>query len=205
MATLSQQTNFMQVLTTGQIMDAQPFIDKIRSNTKDPTLLVRFYNLHNGTDIWIEGLCWRNYDFDMVEFLHEEFGIDLHPTEVLSYDVLDSNDEMVKRHCFKKGQNDSLVFSKTAYDELNDALVDFDESVIDAAVASGIPLAKIDSDVYLGCYKDFKAFATSRFQELELFNIPEEYRKYIDYDVVAESYEQGYYFCDGHVFDANYR
>lgn len=180
-------------------MDAQTIIEQLQRDVKDKTLLVRFYNLHNGTDLWIDGLCWRNYDFDMAEYLAEEFGIIL--SGAMTFDIMNAEEEFIKRHCFNKRG----VFSQTIYDELNDALVEFDEDVIDAAVAMGIPISSINSDMYKGKFKSFVAFVEESFNELELYNIPEQYQKFIDYEKVAESWEQQYYFANGHVFDATYR
>ena len=180
-------------------MDAQTIIEQLQRDVKDKTLLVRFYNIHNGTDLWIDGLCWRNYDFDMEDYLHEEFGIELEGN--LTFDVMDALEDSVKKHCFnKKG-----LFSQTDYDNLQYALAEVDEDVVDAAVQMGIPLASICADMYRGRHKDFVSFATDMFDELNLHEIPEQFRGFIDYEKVAESYEQQYYFCNGHVFDATYR
>lgn len=188
-------------------MGAQAAIDQLNRDVKDKTLLVRFYNLKNGTDIWIDGLCWRLYDFNMLEYLREEHGIDLESMfnkfreESLSFDIMDAADDFTKRHCFNKNG----VFSQTIYDHLNYALVELSDEAIDAGVASGIPIEKLNSDVYCGKWQSFAAFAEDRFRELSLHEIPEEYRKFIDYEKVAESYEQDFYYNEGHVFDATYR
>ena len=159
-------------------MDAQTIIEQLQRDVKDKTLLVRFYNLHNGTDLWIDGLCWRNYDFEM-----------------------DASEDSVKKHCFnKKG-----LFSQTDYDNLQYALAEVDEDVVDAAVQMGIPLTSICAEMYEGRHTNFVSFATGLFDDVSLHEIPEQFRKFIDYEKVAESYEQQYYFCNGHVFDATYR
>lgn len=179
-------------------MDAQTIIEQLQRDVRDKTLLVRFYNIHNGTDLWIDGLCWRNYDFDMVDYLHEEFGIELEGN--MTFDVMDADNDFIKEHCF----NAKGLFSRTNYDEINSALCEFDEDVISSAIAMGIPVSSINSDMYRGKYKDFVSFVEETFAELELYNIPEPYRKYIDYERVAEDWEQQYYFANGHVFDATY-
>ena len=202
-----QPTPFMNILNTEQIMDAQSVIDQLKRDVKDKTLLVRFYNLKNGTDIWIDGLCWRLYDFDMKMYLSEEFGINIDEMlnqfreEPFTFDVMDADDDFIKRHCFNKNG----VFSQTTYDHLNAALVDMSDEAIDAGVASGISIDNLNSDVYRGKWPTFAAFAEDLFNELSLHEVPEAYRKFIDYEKVAESYEQDFYYNEGHVFDATYR
>lgn len=180
-------------------MDSQVIIETLQRDVKDKTILVRFYNLKNGTDIWIDGLCWRLYDYNMKDYFHEEFGIEIEGA--MNFDVMDTNDEMVRRHCF----NSNNLFSITNHDNLNFALNEVSGEVINAAVDMGIPLDKINADIYRGEWKDFTAFATNLFNELELPELPERYREWIDYEKYAESLEQQYYFCNGHVFDATYR
>ena len=175
-------------------MDAQSIIETLQRDVKDKTLLVRFYNLKNGADIWIEGLCWAMYDFDMKEYLHEEFGVDIEGD--MTFDVMDSDSEFIQKTCFKKG-----VFSLSAYEEINQALVTHSEEVLEAALECGINISDIE-DAYCGKYSSFAAFCEHLFSELDLPNIPEEYRKFIDYEKVADDWEQYYHYHEGPVFDA---
>lgn len=181
-------------------MDSQAIIERINQDVKDKTLLVRFYNLQNGVDLWIDGLCWSCYDFDMKDYLREELGIELWDMK-LSYDVLKSDDDFINRTSFVKGQT-GLLFSKDKYDEVNQLInANYSQSAIEAAFEFGISADNFEN-AYKGYHENFVSFATGMFDELCLHEIPEEYREFIDYEKYAESLEQQYYFSNGHVFDA---
>lgn len=175
-------------------MDAQSIIETLQRDVKDKTLLVRFYNLKNGADIWIDGLCWAMYDFDMKDYLHEEFGIELEGD--MTFDVMDADSDFIQRTCFNKG-----VFSLSTYEKINEALVTHSEEAIEAALVFSINLDVIE-DAYCGKYSSFVAFCEQRFNELDLPNIPQDYHKFIDYEKVADDWEQYYHYHEGHVFDA---
>lgn len=182
-------------------MDSQAIIDRINQDVKDKTLLVRFFNLQNGVDLWIDALCWRCYDFDMEEYLKEEFGIELWDMK-LSYNVLKSDEDFINSHCFYKG-----VFDTSKYDEIQELLADtsLSEECIAAGLNNGLELSEIE-DLLEGEYWDFLTFAKQRFNDLyeDLYGdeIPNWVRPFIDYEAYADSIEQDYYFTDGYVFDA---
>ncbi|XAO43521.1 putative antirestriction protein [Aeromonas phage phiA050] len=178
-------------------MDSQAIIDRITQDVKDKTLLVRFFNLQNGVDLWIDALCWRCYDFDMKVYLKGEFGIELWDMK-LSYNVLKSDEDFINSHCFYKG-----VFDTSKYNEIQELLADtsLSQECIAAGLDSGLELNKIE-DLLEGEYKDFLAFATQRFNDLYGDEIPDCVRPFIDYEAYADSIEQDYYFTDGYVFDA---
>lgn len=179
-------------------MDSQAIIDRIKQDVKDKTLLVRFYNLQNGVDLWIDVLCWRCYDFDMKAYLREELGIELWDMK-LSYEVLKSDEDFYNTHCFYKG-----VFDTKKYDEIQQLLAgtSLTEEAISAGLDSGIELDNLENALEASGYKDFLSFATDRFKELYFYEIPESVQKFIDFEAYADSIEQDYYFSDGFVFDA---
>ena len=56
-------------------------------------------------------------------------------------------------------------------------------------------------DAYQGEYDSFLDYATEIFDELYVHGIPENLRRYIDYDAFARDLEaEGYFIEDGHVF-----
>ena len=56
-------------------------------------------------------------------------------------------------------------------------------------------------DAYQGEYESMLDYATEIFDELYAHGIPENLRRYIDYDAFARDLEaEGYYIADGHVF-----
>lgn len=179
-------------------MDSQAIIDRITQDVKDKTLLVRFYNLQNGVDLWIDALCWRCYDFDMQDYLRNEFGIELWHMK-LSYEVLKSDEDFYNEHCFYKG-----VFNTKRYDEIQELLAgtSLTEAAIAAGLGSGIELDNIENAMEGSGYTDFLAYATERFKELYFSEIPECVRPFIDFEAYADSIEQDYYFSNGFVFDA---
>lgn len=179
-------------------MDSQAIIDRINSDVKDKTLLVRFFNLQNGVDLWIDALCWRCYDFDMKTYLREEFGIELWDMK-LSYDVLKSDEDFYNIYCFSSG-----VFSTKRFNDIQELLADSSLSLecIEAGLDNGIELDNIENALEASGYKDFQTFATERFKELYFSEIPESVQKFIDFDAYADSIEQDYYFANGYVFDA---
>lgn len=175
-------------------MDAQTIIETLQRDVKDKTLLVRFYNLHNGTDIWIDGLNWRLYDFDMQEYLHEEYGIDI-PTPVM-FDVMNAYDELTQKTCFPKG-----IFSRQAYDSINDALIEMSDEAILAGLSLGFTLDTM-ADKYRGKWESFEAFVEQNYEE----TCEEEIRKvlkYFDWSKVAEEWEADYHHSEGFVFHAS--
>lgn len=176
-------------------MDSQIIIDQLNREVKDKTLLIRLYNLQNGTDIWIDGLCWRLYDFDLVDYFKEEFGIEIDLP--LSFDVLKSDNDFINEVCFGKG------FNQQVYDDVNGLLVDYSEDAIREGLDLGVS-AENFAEAYKGHYANFISFATGIFDELERPELPERYRDWIDYEKYAECLEQQYYFANGHVFDATY-
>lgn len=177
-------------------MDAQTIIETLQRDVKDKTILVRFYNIHNGTDIWIDGLDWRLYDFNMRDYLHEEFGIDLPEYPALTFDVMDVDSDFIKKTCFPKG-----IFSVTAYDLVNSVLVNMSDDAILAGLSLGFTLDTM-ADKYRGHWESFEAFVEQNYTE----TCEEEIRKvlkYFDWSKVAEEWEASYLHSEGFVFDAS--
>lgn len=177
-------------------MDSQAVIDTLNRDVKDKTLLIRIYNLQNGTDVWIDGLSWRLYDFDLVDYFKEEFGIEF--DDSLSFDVLKSDNDFINEVCFGK------AFKQQVYDDVNGLLVNYSDDAIREGFSFGVPADKFD-EAYKGHHVNFVSFATGIFDEIELPELPERYRDWIDYEKYAESLEQQYYFSNGHVFDATFK
>lgn len=178
-------------------MDSQAIIDTLSRDVKDKTLLIRLYNLQNGVDVWIDGLCWRNYDFDLADYFKEELGIEI--DEQLTFDVLQSDNDFLNEMCFNKG-----VFRQGVYDDVNSLIDTYSEGAIREGINYGVPAESFE-DVYRGEHENFISFATSMFDDLEMSEVPERYRDWIDYEKYAESLEQQYYFANGHVFDATFK
>lgn len=178
-------------------MDSQAIIDTLNRDVKDKTLLIRLYNLQNGVDVWIDGLCWRNYDFDLVDYFKEEFGIEI--DKPLTFDVLKSDDDFLNEMCFDKGR-----FNQGVYDDVNSLIDTYSEGAIREGLAYGVPADKFE-EAYKGEHMNFVSFATGVFDDLERPELPERYRDWIDYEKYAESLEQQYYFANGHVFDATFK
>lgn len=173
-------------------MDAQPIIEAIQSGVKDKNLLVRFYALHNGTDLWIDGVTWFFYNLDMEEYLRGEFGID-YPDAL--YDVIDSNDEFIQRTCFVDG----VFKTHSRYEEIQQLLNEYPEEAIEACISLSIPLDKMEES-YRGQYKTFAEFVEEQYRETS--ELDNDILKYFDWERVAEDWEGQFYFEKGFVFDA---
>ncbi|AWN08604.1 anti-restriction protein [Erwinia phage Faunus] len=169
----------------------------VASQIKDKSILVKFYE---GTFdyflIWIDGIEWRNYDFNIYEYFREEFGVEIPVTQ--TYDIMSADDDFILEHCFKNG-----TFSIATYDQINSALVNKSEEVVAAAISLGIDLETID-DAYIGHYKSFVEYVKERFNEenFEGCLVSAGYVQYINFDEMAEEREQGYLVTEGHIFDA---
>lgn len=122
-------------------MDSAAVIMAIQNEVIDGDLLVRFYNLQNGTDLWIEGLTWRLYEYDMINYIRREFGFDL--SELGSnfmFDVIDAKDDFIRQTCFIDG----VFKTKTRYDSIQYLLNNHSKGFIIAAMALGIDLDKAE-------------------------------------------------------------
>lgn len=178
-----------------QVLDSFSIITKLQSQMQTKSLQVRFYNLQNGTDIWIDALCWRCYDFDMEAYLRNEFGIEFN-IDAIAYDIMDASEEFIAKTCFKNG-----VFSKTLYDEVQSALTVYDEEVVSAAIGNGLSLNDIEIS-YVGKYTTFEQFCKERWMETESENVPEQYHRLINFAEVADMWQGSFFFDNGHVFYA---
>ena len=170
-------------------------VEQLKSWRRDETLLVRFYTGETNSefvDAWIDGLSWRHYDFDMREYLHEEYGIEY--PESGTYDVIESNEEDVTEVCFVDG-----LFSIRRYDKFNELLVDTDLDVILAAFRSG------DIDIFTVDDLNDKVIArcdsiAEYFQQYDGIEVPDHLRPYIDWDAVVRDYGSDYTFSEGILF-----
>lgn len=170
-------------------------VEQLKSWRRDETLLVRFYTGETNSefvDAWIDGLSWRHYDFDMREYLHEEYGIEY--PESGTYDVIESNEEDVTEVCFVDG-----LFSIRRYDKFNELLVDTDLDVILAAFRSG------DIDIFT--VDDLNNMVIARcdslveyFKNSEALDIPDRLAPYVDWEAIARDYGMDYTFSEGVLF-----
>ena len=170
-------------------------VEQLKSWRRDETLLVRFYTGETNSefvDAWIDGLSWRHYDFNMREYLHEEYGIEY--PESGTYDVIESSEEDVTEVCFVDG-----LFSIRRYDKFNELLVDTDLDIILAAFRSGdIDIFTVDSlnDIFITRCDSL----TEYFKGSEALDIPDRLAPYIDWEAIARDYGMDYTFSEGVLF-----
>lgn len=170
-------------------------VKNLQSWRRDETLLVRFYTGETNTeyeDVWIDGLTWRHYDFNMSEYLHEEYGIEYPATG--TYDIIESRDEDVTEVCFVDG-----LFSLRKYDKFNELLNDTDLFVILAAFRSGeIDIFTVDSlnDMFIARCDSI----TEYLKQSEALDIPDRLAPYIDWDAITRDYGSDYIFSEGVLF-----
>ncbi|ABR68734.1 putative antirestriction protein [Escherichia phage phiEcoM-GJ1] len=170
-------------------------VTQLKSWRRDETLLVRFYTGENNSkfeDVWIDGLSWRLYDFDMSEYLHEDYGIEY--PETGTYDILESSEADVTEVCFVDG-----LFSIRRYDKFNELLTDTDLDIILAAFRSD------EIDIFT-VYDLNDMFITrcdsivDYFKQDDGIEVPENLRPYIDWDAIARDYGSDYIFSEGVLF-----
>lgn len=170
-------------------------VSQLKSWRRDETLLVRFYTVETSSefvDAWIDGLSWRHYDFDMREYLHEEYGIEY--PEAGAYDVIESNEEDVTEVCFANG-----LFSIRRFDKFNELLNDTDLDVILAAFRSGeIDIFTVDSlnDMFITRCDSIADY----FKQYDGIEVPDHLRPYIDWDAIVKDYGSDYIFSEGVLF-----
>lgn len=170
-------------------------VKNLQSWRRDETLLVRFYTSETNTeyeDVWIDGLTWRHYDFEMSEYLHEEYGIE-YPTTG-TYDIIESSEADVTEVCFA---ND--LFSIRKYDKFNELLVDTDLDVILAAFRSGdIDIFTVNSlnDMFITRCDSIVDY----LKQDDVFEVPDKLRPYLDWDAIAKDYGSDYIFSEGVLF-----
>lgn len=170
-------------------------VEQLKSWRRDETLLVRFYTGENNSeyeDAWIDGLAWRLYDFDMREYLHEEYGIEY--PETGTYDILESRDEDVTEVCFVDG-----LFSLRKYDKFNELLNDTDLFVILAAFRSGdIDIFTVDNlnDMFITRCDSIADY----LKQDDVFEVPDNLRPYIDWEAVVKDFGSDYIFSEGVLF-----
>ncbi|QQO91195.1 antirestriction protein [Yersinia phage PYps16N] len=170
-------------------------VTQLKSWRRDETLLVRFYTGETNSefeDAWIDGLTWRHYDFNMSDYLHQEYGIEY--PEAGAYDILESSEADVTEVCFVHG-----LFSIRKYDKFNELLTDTDLDVILAAFRSG------DIDIFT--VDDLNDMVITRcdsivdyFKHYEGIEVPDHLRPYIDWDAIAKDYGSDYIFSEGVMF-----
>lgn len=167
----------------------------LKSWRRDETLLVRFYTGETNSefeDAWIDGLAWRLYDFNMSEYLHEEYGIEY--PETGAYDILESRDEDVTEVCFVDG-----LFSLRKYDKFNELLNDTDLFVILAAFRSGeidIFIVNNLNDMFITRCDSIADY----LKQSEALDIPGRLAPYIDWEAIVRDYGSDYIFSEGVLF-----
>lgn len=174
-------------------------VEQLKSWRRDETLLVRFYTGETNSefvDAWIDGLAWRLYDFDMREYLHEEYGIEF--PETGTYDIIESDDDSVTKLCFIKD-----VFSRTRYDRYNDLLTEVSEEIIMAAYDSDeidIFYPEVNLlDAYIGEFDSMEQYFR---QESDSYGIPDNLLNYIDWEKFTHDYGSDFIFSNGMLFRA---
>lgn len=174
-------------------------VEQLKSWRRDENLLVRFYtDVYKGesssefVDAWIDGLSWRHYDFDMQDYLHEEYGIEY--PETGTFDIIESSEADVTEVCFANG-----LFSIRKYDKFNELLVDTDLDVILAAFRSGeIDIFTVDdlNDMFITRCDSI----TEYLKQSEALDIPDRLAPYIDWDAITKDYGSDYIFSEGILF-----
>lgn len=174
-------------------------VNNLQSWRRDETLRVRFYTADTNTeyeDVWIDGLAWRLYEFNMREYLHEEYGIEF--PETGTYDIIESDDDSVTKLCFIKD-----VFSRTRYDRYNDLLTEVSEEIIMAAYDSDeidifYPNVNL-ADAYIGEFDSMEQYFR---QESDSYGIPDNLLNYIDWEKFVHDYGSDFIFSNGVLFRA---
>ena len=170
-------------------------VTNLKSWRRDETLLVRFYTGENNSeyeDAWIDGLAWRLYDFNMSEYLHEEYGIEY--PEDGTYDVIESNEADVTEVCFVNG-----LFSIRRYDKFNELLADTDLDVILAAFRSDeIDIFTVDdlNDMFITRCDSIADY----FKQSGALDIPDRLAPYIDWEAIVKDFGSDYIFSEGVLF-----
>ncbi|UEN68382.1 tail fiber protein [Escherichia phage MLP1] len=170
-------------------------VEQLKSWRRDETLLVRFYTGETNSefeDAWIDGLAWRLYDFNMSEYLHEEYGIEY--PETGTYDILESNEEDVTEICFVDG-----LFSIRRYDKFNELLTDTDLDIILAAFRSDeIDIFTVDdlNDMFITRCDSIADY----FKQSEALDIPDRLAPYIDWEAIVKDFGSDYIFSEGVLF-----
>ncbi len=170
-------------------------VEQLKSWRRDETLLVRFYTGENNSeyeDAWIDGLAWRLYDFNMREYLHEEYGIEY--PEAGAYDVIESSEADVTEVCFANG-----LFSIRKYDKFNELLTDTDLDIILAAFRSDeIDIFTVDdlNNMFITRCDSIADY----LKQDDVFEVPDNLRPYIDWEAVVKDFGSDYIFSEGVLF-----
>lgn len=170
-------------------------VTQLKSWRRDETLLVRFYTGETNSefeDAWIDGLSWRLYDFNMSEYLHEDYGIEY--PETGTYDILESSEADVTEVCFVNG-----LFSIRRFDKFNELLVDTDLDVILAAFRSDeIDIFTVDD--LNGMFITRCDSIADYFKQSEALDIPDRLAPYIDWEAIVKDFGSDYIFSEGVLF-----
>lgn len=170
-------------------------VEQLKSWRRDETLLVRFYTGENNSeyeDAWIDGLAWRLYDFNMSEYLHEEYGIEY--PETGTYDILESSGADVTEVCFVNG-----LFSIRRFDKFNELLTDTDLDIILAAFRSDeIDIFTVDdlNDMFITRCDSIADY----FKRSEVLDIPDHLAPYIDWEAIVKDLGSDYILSEGVLF-----
>lgn len=185
-------------------MDSYAVQRKIETATKDKSVLIRFYALNNGTDIWIDGESYIYSGEDMKDFLMEECELTEDEAEALSqsWDVIGAQG-FAAEFCYQEsGVTKQRVMKWSLYSEIVDTLGKYPEDLIKAGLEMGIEVENIGYQ-YLGQYESFEKFVEQNFVETLDEDFPKEYIKYLDFEKIAKDWEVDYYYNEGYVFATN--
>lgn len=198
MKEIFQNRPFMKVLDSEQIMDSFSITRKIEAVNHVRDICVRFYGLKSGTDIWLDAEEFSVHGRNMAEFLELHCELDKEVAEQITnadYEVVAA--EGICEVCLTQPKG----FDWEKYAEISNLRDSLDDEVILAGVELEIPFDKIE-DKYMGKYDSFLDFVTESFDEIDLPEIPEKYRNYIDYEKIAVDWDAGgdYANFNGHIF-----
>ncbi|APD19686.1 putative antirestriction protein [Pectobacterium phage PP101] len=188
----------MAVLTVEQVVGWETIARQIEALQTTKSIKIRFFALGNGTDILIDGVEYNAFGQDMKIFLEEACEVPEHSAELLSksWEVVGTAG-FAEDLCLKSNGK----FDWDEYSIINDLLCTHSEELLTAAKACGISWEGIE-DKYQGQYDTFRVFVRGRWDELNLEEVPEHVRRYIDYTSIEEDWHHDYHFEDGYVFSS---
>lgn len=197
---INQQTPFMKVLRTEQIMDSYAITRRIEQSqlNSERNVCIRFYALGNGTDIMVSGEAFNNAG-GMREFLEEVVELDEQTISEITnrdWEVVATDGEGLELAFVNN------VFNWERFGLITCALEEYDVEVIRAAIASGVELHQI-GEKYRGKFESFEEFVKQEWDELYLDEVPDSIKLYIDYSKIEVDWDAngGYSYHEGYVFE----
>lgn len=183
-----------------QVINSMGVIRAIESAMTTKSIQVRFYGIQNGTDIWIDGIEWRAFDYDMASFLESHCNLSQTDAELLStsYDIM-ATDGFAEDYAMVGGKL-YKTFSRGRYDSVCEALNEHEEEVLVAALECGVEFDDI-SDQYRGKYDTFRQFVKEEWLALYQSELPDFIEvRFIDFETIADDWRHSYNEHEGHIF-----